>query len=296
VRFAGEDGEAHRDTAVTVIRVFHVNHTPLAEAGGPYQGSTGVSVQFDGSASRDPDGDALTYSWYFGDGWYGEGPNPGHAYAAPGVYSVSLTVWDGQTSGYDDAPVTILDALPARAFTVGGDDVIRLKSAKPSCMQIEPLYGSFALGDVDLASILLHAVGTSVTDSIPASVGRTVSLGDHDRNGIQDVEICFSKEDLRQILYYIDGRQAVRLAIDGRLRTGARFRAELEIYVEKRGSGPAISLANNPAAGTAMLRVDAEATGTMRIRIYDVRGRLVRTIENVDAVAEGGRANDITRG
>ena len=295
VRFAGEDAEAHRDTAVTVIRVFHVNHTPLAEAGGPYQGSPGVPVQFDGSASHDPDGDALSYSWYFGDGWYGEGSNPGHAYAAPGVYSVSLTVWDGQTSGYDDAPVTILDALPARAFTVGGDDVIRLKSAKPSCMQIEPLNGSFELGDVDPASILLHAVGTGVTDSIPATVGRTVSLGDRDRNGIQDVEICFSKDNLRQILSYINGRQAVRLGIEGRLRTGTLFRAELEVYAEKRG-GPAISLANNPAAGTAMLRVDAEATGAMRIRIYDVRGRLVRTIENVAAVAEAGQAIDITRG
>ena len=51
---------------------------------------------FDGSASADPNGDALAYAWDFGDGSLGNGVSPSHAYAADGVYTVTLIVNDGE--------------------------------------------------------------------------------------------------------------------------------------------------------------------------------------------------------
>jgi PKD repeat protein len=67
---------------------------PVANAGGPYSGMPGVALNFTGSKSADPQGEALTYGWSFGDGTTGTGANPTHAYSTIGTYSVSLTVTD----------------------------------------------------------------------------------------------------------------------------------------------------------------------------------------------------------
>jgi hypothetical protein len=68
---------------------------PIARAGGPYSGVIGEPVAFDGSASSDPEGASLAYSWQFGDGTAGSGATPTHTYTAGGTYTVRLVVNDG---------------------------------------------------------------------------------------------------------------------------------------------------------------------------------------------------------
>ncbi|MGB5623006.1 MAG: PKD domain-containing protein [Gammaproteobacteria bacterium] len=72
-----------------------VNLPPVADPGGPYTGETGVAVQFDGSGSSDPNNDAISYAWDFGDGNSSNLESPSHIYAAAAVYTVTLTVNDG---------------------------------------------------------------------------------------------------------------------------------------------------------------------------------------------------------
>ncbi|MCB1686366.1 MAG: S8 family serine peptidase, partial [Pseudomonadales bacterium] len=56
-----------------------------------------LSVQFDASSSRDPDGTITGYSWDFGDGSIpASGVSTTHLFADPGTYSVGLTVTDNE--------------------------------------------------------------------------------------------------------------------------------------------------------------------------------------------------------
>lgn len=67
---------------------------PVANAGGPYNSSTGQAVQFNASGSFDPDGTIAGYAWNFGDGTTGSGATPLHTYTVSGNYTVLLTVTD----------------------------------------------------------------------------------------------------------------------------------------------------------------------------------------------------------
>jgi PKD repeat protein len=60
----------------------------------PSEGNAPLSVAFDASGSYDPDGVVRSYRWLFGDGTTGAGMFVTHVYAAPGTYTVRLTVED----------------------------------------------------------------------------------------------------------------------------------------------------------------------------------------------------------
>ena len=82
------------------------NEAPVADPNGPYVGSPGQPIQFDGTRSFDPDGTIVGYLWDFGDGSIGIGPTPTHEYSRAGNYIVSLVVTDngGKTA---DAVTTV---------------------------------------------------------------------------------------------------------------------------------------------------------------------------------------------
>lgn len=80
-----------------VCYVGGANGEPTAVASAdPTSGLTPLAVQFTGSASTDPDGDALSYSWDFGDGGASTQADPSHTYTVGGTYDAVLTVDDGR--------------------------------------------------------------------------------------------------------------------------------------------------------------------------------------------------------
>jgi PKD repeat protein len=81
---------------------------PVAEANGPYSGTTGNPVSFTSAGSSDSDGSIVSYLWDFDDGSTSTDANPTYTYTASGSYTVSLTVTDNDgLTDTDTATCTI---------------------------------------------------------------------------------------------------------------------------------------------------------------------------------------------
>jgi PKD repeat protein len=116
------------------VQVGMTNQPPVAAFNySPANPAPGTMALFNASTSYDPDGVITLYTWAFGDGWSGSNPNPtvSHPYAAPGTYSVTLTVTDnlGATGsvtrvvqvGTPGVPGTpVMDGIPG-IFVWGSD-------------------------------------------------------------------------------------------------------------------------------------------------------------------------------
>ncbi|MBI4202755.1 MAG: PKD domain-containing protein, partial [Chloroflexi bacterium] len=106
------------------------NNPPVANAGGPYSGTQGQAVAFNGTGSSDADGDVLTYQWNFGDGGSASGATPTHTYTSVGVFTVSLTVNDGKGgSDSDSTTATIGAANQPPVANAGPEKTVTLGSA-----------------------------------------------------------------------------------------------------------------------------------------------------------------------
>jgi PKD repeat protein len=103
--------------ASTTVTVAAPNSNQLPVARFVYSGTTPTgtlrwsAIDFNGSASSDPDGTIATYTWNFGDGSPATGPSPtlkttNHTYASAGTYTVTLTVTDDK-GGQGSATTTI---------------------------------------------------------------------------------------------------------------------------------------------------------------------------------------------
>ena len=111
--YAANDGTVNSNVATVTITVNAVNVPPVANANGPYTGTVGLPVQFDGSASSDSDGTIADYAWTFGDGNSGTGVSPTHTYTAAGTYDVTLTVTDNEGASDTATTTATIDVAPA---------------------------------------------------------------------------------------------------------------------------------------------------------------------------------------
>jgi hypothetical protein len=275
-------------SANTTINVADQNRPPVANAGGPYSGVAGIAVAFDGSASSDPDGLGLSYSWDFGDGMSGSGAMPSHVYAAGGAFAVSLTVTDGGTAPLSDTATTtatIASSFEARVHTTGGNKSIKLNSGKPRwCVQVEPVAGDFAIAEVDLQTLVLEYGGSQ----IPAENGKTSATGDLDGNGISEITACFSKANLRTLFAGLpSGRSSVTATVEASLASGARITGSITLEVVASGGALAASVTPNPLNPEAVLSFATMKSGPLHVLLYDVSGRKVRTLADDGAAGAG---------
>ena len=144
----------------------------------------GESVSFDAGSSSIAEPGTATWQWDFGDGTGGLlGPAPQHAYAAPGIYPVQLTVTDSSgCSSVNDIEITAHVAAPididlaglAPVVCAGGGAVLQLgpEGVTTSPVASQPI-ASFGAG-----MAIPDLVGQSFSSDITFSgfpFGQTVS-------------------------------------------------------------------------------------------------------------------------
>ena len=115
------------------------NQSPTADPGGPYQCDKGETIQLDGSGSKDPDGNIVSYKWEFsGDGNYDDdsGSTASFTCDSPGTKTVSLKVKDddGATSNESTEISVIGDlevAVSDRSVPAGGTSEVTITASYP---------------------------------------------------------------------------------------------------------------------------------------------------------------------
>jgi hypothetical protein len=98
------------------------NLPPVAIAGGPYLGAVNTSIALDGTASSDPNGDALSHAWSAAEGGsFDAAASPSPAFSAPaaGIYPVTLVVCD-PSAACDTNETSVVVYDPSAGFVTGG--------------------------------------------------------------------------------------------------------------------------------------------------------------------------------
>ncbi len=280
------------------ITVTSGNQCPVANPGGPYSGLSGVPIAFNGSASSDPDGNPLTYSWDF-DASNGiqvdaTGAMVSHPYAAAGSVTVTLTVTDngnGSPSAICSASSTTTASITAAcaATVFNGYDSIKLNSGKPTWFAyVQPTSGCYANSDASLSSFVMKYATSQISASGKTSVG-----GDKNSDGIPEIKVTFSKSDLRTLFAGLpNGHNNVTVTIEANLVTGGILRGTTQLDVTNNGNFTAATVSPNPLNPGAILTFTTNRQGFMRIDLFNIQGRLVRRLVDESALAAG--IHDVT--
>ena len=104
-----------------VIQTININIDPVASFSFDVDLVDGKLINFDASASADPDGTISTYSWDFGDGNTATGSTSTHTYALSGIYTVSLTVTDDDDATNLVTEIVDVNMYPKANFTFSLD-------------------------------------------------------------------------------------------------------------------------------------------------------------------------------
>lgn len=186
----------------------------------------------------------------------------------------AFAVWCGNSPGPEylnqqaifDAFNTNPNAPPLAAQVDFDPNVLNLSSHAPrATVYIESQ--EFDVSSIDFSSVRLAG---SVSPLPKVAV-----LGDHDADQIPDLMLKFDRETLAPLLVIGDNS----LPVTGTLLTGESFEGSDDIRViDPQGGHLSASVVPNPPNPSAALRFQTKVVGAVTAKIFDVQGRLVRTL------------------
>jgi hypothetical protein len=198
-------------------------------------------------------------------------------------------VWGG------DFLTTILNTTPnalsvsSRSFVEQSKRTIPIASSSASlCIRVEPIGDAFDPADVDPATLKLLSTGTGSVSEISAATTKSATVGDTDGNNVAEYPACFAMSDVANLFSLLRGKQDAEVTIEGRLLDGRRICSRAVLPVVGTGNPQtAARIDPNPLNPEGVLRFATTTPGSVTIRVFDVHGRLARTIWNARSTATG---------
>jgi len=205
----------------------------------PTSGESPLNVNFDASASSDPNGESLTYAWSFGDGSTGTGLAVSHTYYTAGIYAVLLMVSNG-SGDEDQAAATI---AVSEAPTPGNEKPNAEFTSTPST------------GEAPLA-VSFNASGSSDSDGNITSYQWT--FGDGESGSGTPISHTYADSGTYEVWLMVADNN------------GATDTATTTIQVTAINVSPIASFLASPTSGTTPLEVSFDASAS-----YDPDGLIV---------------------
>ena len=236
-------------------------------------------------------GDAIQAS--LEDGGNGTGVLRVMSAGPSGSFSVTIRATDrADQARYSDTSVAVrveggVPVAMARAWA--DQDPLRLQIGKPrDRVYLEPIGQSFTLDMVKLDCIHMTAwEGSGTVESVKPLPDKFELGTDRDQNGVRELRMEFLKDDLRALLSNVTEPGHARLVLHAKLNDGREIEAALEWEVVPERHPAIRKIGPNPLNPEATILVRADRDGAMTVRIFDLTGRLVRTVEESRYVSAG---------
>jgi len=173
------DGATH--TMTQAVQIGSSNQAPVASfVATPTNPMASAWVQFDATASSDPDGSIVSYAWNFGDGSTESGSLVWHAFGAAGTYVVTLTVTDddGATDSTSFAiQVGVSNQSPNAAFVFAPTNpLVNAWVQFDATTSVDPdgsivsYSWSFGDGSTDTGSVVWHRFSAAGTYAVTLTI------------------------------------------------------------------------------------------------------------------------------
>ncbi len=275
------------------------NRPPVADAGDDQARTVGAHASFDGSRSKDPDGDALSYRWELmsrpaasrAELTAPETVRPDLMIDAPGRYVAGLVVSDGRLSSVEDT-VVVTTPNQAPLANAGPDATVALREraafsgAASSDPDGDPLTYRWTLASRPAGSSAVLEAATGVTSALTPDVAGSyivrLIVNDGRVDSTADSVVISTRNSAPVARAGADRSAPVRasLTLDGSASSDADGDTlQFQWTVVSRPIGSVAPLLN-PTSVTPSIVIDRP--GTYRLRLVVNDGTVASTPDDVD--------------
>lgn len=265
-----DDGTGANNSQYIAKATYEVNAAPLVQFNLPEKAAPGDIIQLDGSASSDPNGDLLTYSWLVNGTEVATTPIATYTFTQPGDFSVVLKVTDQK--GVSNSTTELSKAIHLNAAPVPVIDAISLSSiakidfSAANSTDVESQLNSYTWDFGDGSSTTGPQVSHTFQKAGSYTVKLTVDDGEGLSNSVRTVEKVVA----------VNSYPIASFTIPEMVAPGQLFTADASTSGDAEGAISSYEwfLDNVPIEGDirASLAIEEPGTHTISLRVKDDSG------------------------